>query len=104
MNMNKLIFSSIFLLFSYLQFNDGVDAYLWAFIYFMAASITFFDSYITKYKVYFLLSIITFLFIQNINSIMILGFKEEFLYEFGGMLIILYLSYIKLSGSINEKK
>ena len=35
---------------------------------------------------------------------MILGFKEEFLYEFGGMLIILYLSYIKLSGSINEKK
>jgi len=60
MNMNKLIFSSIFLLFSYLQFNDGVDAYLWAFIYFMAASITFFDSYITKYKVYFLLSIITF--------------------------------------------
>ncbi|OUX37171.1 MAG: hypothetical protein CBE33_03780 [Candidatus Pelagibacter sp. TMED273] len=95
--MYKLIISSIFLLFSYLQFNDGVDAYLWAFIYFMAASITVFNTSITKYKIYFLLSIISFLFVQNLNSILTIGFREEFIYEFGGMLIILYLSYFKLS-------
>ena len=95
--MNKLLISGIFLLFSYLQFNDGVDAYLWAFIYFMAASITLFDSYITRYKIYFLLSIISFLFIQNLNLILVDGFVEEFIYEFGGMLIIIYLCYHKLS-------
>ena len=95
--MNKLLISGIFLLFSYLQFNDGIDAYLWAFIYFMAASIALFDSYITRYKIYFLLSIISFLFIQNLNLILVDGFVEEFIYEFGGMLIIIYFCYHKLS-------
>ncbi len=93
----KLLISSIFLFFSYLQYNDGNDAYIWAFIYFMAASITFFNSSITKYKIYILLSLVTFLFIQNFNSIFTTGFIEEFIYEFGGIMIILYLCYYKLS-------
>ena len=66
-------------------------------LYILWLQITLFDSYITRYKIYFLLSIISFLFIQNLNLILVDGFVEEFIYEFGGMLIIIYLCYHKLS-------
>jgi len=94
--MCKIIASCIFLLFSYLQYNDGDDAYIWALVYFMAATITLFNTSITKYKIYFLLSLCSFLFIQNLNSVLTEPLKYELFYEFGGIGIILILCYKKL--------
>tara|TARA_Y100001970_G_C13638878_1_gene557855 strand:+ start:238 stop:543 length:306 start_codon:yes stop_codon:yes gene_type:complete len=96
-SINRVFISFIFILFSYLQYNDGNDAYIWALAYFMAATITIFNTSITKYKIYFLLSLCSFLFIQNINSILTSPFKNELFYEFGGIGIILMLCYQKLS-------
>jgi len=93
----KFFVPLIFLLFSYLQFNDGNDAYIWALVYFMAATIAVFNTSITKYKIYFLLSLCSFLFIQNINSILTGPLKDELFYEFGGIGIILMLCYQKLT-------
>jgi len=95
--MYKIIVSCIFLFFSYLQYNDGDDAYIWALVYFMAAIINIFNTSITKYKIYFLLSLCSFLFIQNINSILTDSLKDELFYEFGGIGIILILCYKKLT-------
>ena len=95
--MYKIITSSIFLLFSYLQYNDENDAYIWAVVYFMAATITIFNTSITKYKIYFLLSLCSFLFIQNINAILTSPLKDELFYEFGGIGIVLILCYQKLT-------
>ena len=95
--MYKIITSSIFLLFSYLQYNDGNDAYIWAAVYFIAATITIFNTSITKYKIYFLLSLCSFLFIQNINAILTSPLKDELFYEFGGIGIVLILCYQKLT-------
>jgi hypothetical protein len=92
----KFFVPLIFLLFSYLQFNDGNDAYVWALVYFMAATISIFNSSITKYKIYFLLSLCSFLFIQNFHSILTEPLKYELFYEFGGIGIILILCYKKL--------
>ena len=97
---NRVFISFIFILFSYLQYNDGNDAYIWALVYFMAATITIFNSSITKYKIYFLLSLCSFLFIQNINFILTSPLKDELFYEFGGIGIILMLCYQKLTKEI----
>ena len=98
--MCKIIASCIFLLFSYLQYNDGDDAYIWALVYFMAATIAILNSSITKYIIYFLLSLCSFLFIQNINSVLTEPLKDELFYEFGGIGIVLILCYKKLTKGI----
>jgi len=95
--MFKIIIPGIFLLFSYLQYNDGNDAYIWALMYLMAASVSIFNSYLTKYKIYFLLSLCSFLFIQIINSLFTNQLSYDLFYEFGGITIVIILCYTKLT-------
>lgn len=103
--MFKIVVPIIFLLFSYLQYNDGQDAYIWALIYFMTATITIFDTPITKYKIYFLLSLCSFLFIQIINSFLTEIIIEDLFYEFGGIIIVVLMCYKRLNkGQLIEKK
>ncbi len=96
----KVFISLIFVLFSYLQYNDGNDAYIWALTYFMSATIIIFNSYITKYKIYFLISLCSFLFIQIIDSLLTGPISDDLFYEFGGIFIVLNVCYRK----ITEKK
>ena len=95
--MFKIIVPGIFLLFSYLQYNDGNDAYIWALMYLMAASVSIFNSYLTKYKIYFLLSLCSFLFVQIINSLFTNQLNYDLFYEFGGITIVIILCYTKLT-------
>jgi|TARA_B100001029_G_C14873697_1_gene346024 hypothetical protein len=92
----KIFISFIFILFSYLQYNDGGDAYIWALAYFMTSTIVIFNSSITKYKIYFLISLCSFLFIQIINSLLTAPLVDELFYEFGGISMILIVCYKKL--------
>ena len=103
--MFKFVMPIIFLLFSYLQYNDGQDAYIWALIYFMTASVIVFNSFITKYKIFLLLSLCSFLFIQIIDSFMTKIIVEDLFYELGGILIVIITCKTKLNwGKSIEKK
>ena len=96
----KIVISLLFLFFGYLQYNDP-DNYIWISIYFSASVLVFLNERLSMYIIIFLLSICSAIFIDNIDSILTSSvLNDEFFYEIGGIVLILILSYFKLTKQI----
>ena len=96
----RALISLLFLFFVYLQHNDP-DNYIWISIYFLASALVFFNEQLSFYSIILLLSICSFIFINNVHSILTeTVLNDELFYELGGILLILMLSTLKLTKRI----
>ena len=96
----RALISLLFLFFFYLQHNDP-DNYIWISIYFLASASFFFNEQLSFYSIILLLSICSFIFINNVHSILTeTVLNDELFYELGGILLILMLSTLKLTKRI----
>ena len=96
----KIVISLLFLFFSYLQYNDP-DNYIWFSIYFSVSILVFLNERLSMYVIILLLSICSAIFINNIHSILTSSvLNDELFYEIGGIVLILILSYFKLTKQI----
>ena len=94
----RYFLSVIFIFFAFLQYNDP-DGYIWTFLYFSVAIIIFYKKPIgyVRYLHFFLLSICSILFINNIDILITSQqIQHEVFYELGGIMLILITSYFKL--------
>ena len=96
----KIVISLLFLFFSYLQYNDS-DNYIWISIYCSVSILVFLNERLSMYVIILLLSICSAIFINNIHSILTSSvLNDELFYEIGGIVLILILSYFKLTKQI----
>ena len=98
--MVKLFLASIFVLFSYLQYND-TDSYIWTSLYLLVALFIFLEGDFMYYLNSLILAFCSILFISNIHSLLTKPLLDgELFYELGGILLILTVSYFKLKKQI----
>ena len=94
--MVKITVSLVFLIFSYLQYNDP-DTYIWASLYLLAAIFVFLKDSYANYINALIISICAILFIQNLHLLLTeTMINYELFYELGGITLILTLLYFKL--------
>ena len=96
----KISISLVFIIFSYLQYNDP-DTYIWASLYCLAAIFVFLKDHYLYYINTLIISLCSLLFIQNIHLLLTKSpINHELFYELGGIILILTLSYFKLKESL----